>query len=207
MFRRTLFLSLFLSLLILISCHGVKVKPIPNADKIIIKAPKYKVGDEWQYTKGYFEKIIGFSDNYIITTSNLSKYYKGYRVYRDKNYTSVKILDAQGRSTDAPTGLKDLDFPLQIGKKWDQTLHLTVIKDGARSTYYNTFKIIAYEEITVKAGTFKAFRIRWRQNQIGTSWSGHLDMWWSPKVKNFIKRLVYVSKWVDNYELVSFKIN
>ena len=168
MYRLTCLVSSILTIFLLISCASVDVKPIVNAEKVVIGVPEYKAGDNWDYTNGYFKKVLGFENGLVITTSNLSKRCKNCKYYRDKNYTTVKVIDANGNPTEEPTGLKLLDFPLQVGKKWKQTITLRTISSGILSEYSNTFEILAYEEITVKAGSFKAFRIRWYQSQHGT---------------------------------------
>lgn len=204
MFRVTQISSIVLSLVLLASCSTVKVKPIPNAENVVIEVPEYKSGDRWNYTNGYFVEVLGFENELVVTTSNFSRWCKNCRYYRDRNYTTVRVLDANGKSTGESVGLKLLDFPLQVGKKWTQTITLREVSTGSVSTYSNSFSIVAFEEVTITAGIFRAFRIRWFQSQHGTEWSGHCDMWWSPDVKNFIKRSVYASKWFDDFELVSY---
>jgi hypothetical protein len=78
---------------------------------------------------------------------------------------------------------------------------------GGRSDYVNDYRIVAFEEVKTKAGTFKAYRINMRQDNAGPyrgSWQ--LDLWWSPEVRGFVKRRVYASGWVSDYELEAFSL-
>lgn len=64
------------------------------------------------------------------------------------------------------------DFPLEVGKTWAQDLMLTV--GGTNKTPMKVqWKVEAYEDVTVPAGTFKAWRVVFTDN-FGfkqTSWS------------------------------------
>ncbi len=55
------------------------------------------------------------------------------------------------------------DFPLEVGKTWTQDITLTV--GGATQTPMKAqWKVEAYEDVTVPAGTFKAWRIVFTDN-------------------------------------------
>lgn len=102
--------------------------------------------------------------------------------------------------------MKLLDFPLKVGKKWNETATLREVSTDLVTTVSNSFSVVAFEEVTIPAGTFRAFRIRLFQEDLGRKWSGSCDMWWSPDVKNFIKRSVYTTYWFDDFELASYNI-
>ncbi len=197
--------SIVLSLVLLTACNStVNIKPIPNAENVVIEVPEYKSGDRWNYTNGYFEEVLGYENELLVTTSTITSWCQNCRYYRDRNYATVRVLDANGRSTGGYVGMKLLDFPLKVGKKWDQTTTLREVSTGLLRTASNSFSIVAFEEVTVTAGIFRAFKIRLFQHYLDTPWSGSCDMWWSPDVKNFIKRSVYTIKWFDDFELVSY---
>jgi hypothetical protein len=64
------------------------------------------------------------------------------------------------------------DFPLEVGKAWTQDLMLTV--GGANKTPMKVqWKVEAYEDVTVPAGTFKAWRVVFADNfgYKQTTWS------------------------------------
>ena len=198
------------ALLVLAGCAGMETKtaPIAGAENIVVDAPTYKVGDEWRYTGGVFSQVIGFEGDLHITASNRDRFCQGCRYLLDRNGTVVKTLDAQGNPTQSATqGLKFLDFPLRVGKTWSQDIDLRQTSTGAMRPYSNTWKVEAYEEITVKAGTFKAFRIGWHQENRGPyGWSGDATFWWSPDVKAAVKSIAHTSDWFRPWELESYTL-
>jgi hypothetical protein len=70
---------------------------------------------------------------------------------------------------DPPLGY---DFPLEVGKTWTQDLMLTV-GGSAPIPMKAQWKVEAYEDVTVPAGTFKAWRVVFTDNfgYKQTTWS------------------------------------
>ncbi len=177
------------------------------AEDVSVSVPTFKIGDEWRYATG-FVRVIGFEGEEVITTSDLDPRCRDCKFFRDKNWTLVRALDAQGRPADVSTGLKLLDFPLYVGKEWNQEIELRSLTTGLPRIYRNEFKVMAYEEVTVKTGKFKAFRIAWVQKtrNVANPFVGHADLWWSPEVKNFVKRQVFTTRWLPDFELESYTL-
>ena len=60
--------------------------------------------------------------------------------------------------------------------------------------YQETFRVLGWEEVEVRAGKFKAIKLEYK---IETSWRGNMGWipggeskawyWYSPEVKNFVK--------------------
>ena len=70
----------------------------------------------------------------------------------------VAVLDPAGRPLmryDPPLGY---EWPLEVGKTWTQEITLTV-GAGTRIPMKAVWTVEAYEDVTVPAGTFKAWRI------------------------------------------------
>lgn len=95
------------------------------------------------------------------------------------------ILEGQ-RKDDKPSSkyspaLKMVDWPLQLGKAWSQdiTIELTT---GGRSTIKTKGEVVAYESVTVPAGTFMAYKIVFSMN--GTR---VLQYWYAPEVRNLVR--------------------
>lgn len=211
------FLISLLSVSLFISACAATVsapKPVPGAENIRIDAPSYRVGDEWRYSPGTFVRVVDLRDGLVVTESNTDQWCEGCRYFRDRNLVAVKILDAQGRPHEyamAGADLKLLDFPLYVGKAWSQDTKLRR-PSGVIVPYSSRVKVEAYEEVTVKAGTFKAFRISWELERAaaydpwGTPFHGKSAMWWSPEVRAFVKREVYSRWWGEGWELVSYTL-
>ena len=105
-------------------------------------------------------------------------------------------------------GWRYWDFPLTVGKKW--RLSGKGFVNGFNSDVKNytvDFKVEAYEDVTVTAGTFKAFRISrsWNRYQIqveSTNWSD--TVWFAPDVKATVKLARPTGDGVS--ELVSYSL-
>lgn len=63
------------------------------------------------------------------------------------------------------------DFPVQAGKEWKKTYQLT-LATGQILTADTSWKVESYEDVTVPAGTFKAFKITdiWSTGVVQTIW-------------------------------------
>lgn len=71
----------------------------------------------------------------------------------------VAVLDRNGRlmmSYDPPL---TYEWPLEVGKTWTQNLTLGIGANGATMPMTAHWKVEAYEDVTVPAGTFKAWRV------------------------------------------------
>ena len=79
-------------------------------------------------------------------------------------------------------------------------------------TYDHDFRVEGIEEITTPAGKFKAYKIYYNQTNRNSKRSGWIRFWYSPEVKNWIKRkaekVVYWEKtrWAKDAELVSYQL-
>jgi hypothetical protein len=94
-------------------------------------------------------------------------------------------LEIQGKG-DRPSmkfspAMKMLDWPLQVGKAWSQdiTIENTI---GNRGTVKTKVEVVAYESVTVPAGTFMAYKIVVSMNGTQT-----LQHWYAPEIRNWIR--------------------
>ena len=92
------------------------------------------------------------------------------------------MLGADGKpviSWDPPVGY---DWPLEVGKTWTKSYRMTIHPKNQTIPYDSTSKIEAYEDVTVPAGTFKAFKVS------SSSMLGESVMWFSPELGLFVKQ-------------------
>lgn len=75
------------------------------------------------------------------------------------------------------------EFPLEVGKSWTREQRMTIHAAKRTVTYSVTQKVEAYEDVTVPAGTFKAFRI-----SSETTLGDQGVTWFSPEHGIFIKQ-------------------
>jgi hypothetical protein len=173
-------------------------------------APIWNVGDswrhrysnrkEWQYTVERVEE-----DSYVV-----DDYYGGCKKYFDKK--TLRLV----AETD-PNGVKKpadsrwfIDFPIHPGKKWNKTFKGIPQGGFLEVNYLYEYKVISYEDTTVPAGTFKAFKIELKSTNYGGKFaSGKAYSWYSPEVKYIIKteyeKIPYFRENLDSY-LIKFNL-
>lgn len=147
------------------------------------EAPIWNVGDRWTYrtSSGKNWTIEVVDDKEDISIMKVGKEKIGY----DKNTLNEKfIIDEKGNKIRSPYwGRKLFNFPIFIGKNW------TDITTANGDNYLNEFKFIGVDEIDTPAGTFKGYKIYCKHtNMSNTTFTGHAIYWYSPQVKNWIKR-------------------
>lgn len=74
-------------------------------------------------------------------------------------------------------------FPLEVGKSWTREQRMTIHAAKRTVTYSLTQKVEGYEDVTVPAGTFKAFKI-----STATSLGDENLIWFSPELGIFVKQ-------------------
>jgi hypothetical protein len=74
------------------------------------------------------------------------------------------------------------DWPLTVGKTFTRKQNVLVHATKQTIAFESTWVVEAYEDVTVPAGTFKAFRVKYTDN-IGNE----AINWWSPQVQGNAK--------------------
>lgn len=79
------------------------------------------------------------------------------------------------------------DWPLEVGKSFKRKFRFTNHVTKQSFDIEATMTVQAYEDVTVPAGTFKAFRILYVEAPAGkSSWLENLS-WFSPEAGNWVK--------------------
>jgi len=164
--------------------------------------PTFSIGDEWTRSDGEVRRVVKITPDNVIVSGRL--HCPTCLTYYDKNLALIKVTQKNGAPVDAsvgvgripfvPTGTewKTFEFPLQPGKKWTSGAKGVVRNNVIIFSLVNTVE--AYEDVTTKAGTFKAFRIRRdvstsqpfnSQARGGPSWT--TTEWYSPSAKAVVK--------------------
>jgi hypothetical protein len=92
------------------------------------------------------------------------------------------ILSPDGKpliSYDPPL---DYDWPLVVGKTWTKSYKMTVIPKNQVIPFDATYKVEAYENVTVPAGAFKAFKVS------VTTISSQEVYWFAPELGIYAKQ-------------------
>ena len=149
-----------------------------------------KVGEWDDIYRGKEGNLLVFEDVY---------HGKFFKWYATEDLNTVKSV---GRKTefehDPHNGV--LNFPLSVGKKWTHYYTNTVGRNVAQRTAWAEVK--AYEQVTVPAGTFWAYRIERVNQRAGVPQPAYETYWYSPEVKFFVKYFSREFGW--EYELVKY---
>ncbi len=119
--------------------------------------------------------VVGFSDGTITSVHNKT------------NRNWIANLSYGREETSASPDDGTFSWPLEVGKSWTASY---IYRDHVQGKVFNpvtaTWKVTAYEDVTVPAGTFKAFRLEsFPGRNMGTTFT----LWWAPEVKLIVKRV------------------
>jgi len=177
-------------------------------------APKYAVGDTWKADNGWTALVRKVDPDGNVLFGGWLGFIGGAPAYswRDGAVEEVgaTIENVTGRRWTVLTGSgwQFLSFPLEVGKEWHSSgegYGLAPDGRGQRHQYFTiNCKVWSYEDVTTKAGTFKAFKmtIQWNVLTPGYSFRNDHTFWWAPKVKFMIKERSPVRDW----EMASYRV-
>jgi DUF3108-like len=98
------------------------------------------------------------------------------------SFLGIFVGDKPIMTWDPPMGF---DWPLEVGKTSTRNYRLTIHAKNQTVPFQLTQKVEAYEDVTVPAGTFKAFKIS------SSSTLGEESMYWySPELGIFVKQIL-----------------
>ena len=147
----------------------------PSAER-----PTYKVGERWYRSDGAFELTRIENGRYVFSagpsreihlTQNLGVAY----IRSDPHYNRM----------DPPL---DFSWPMRVGQFGSgYTSWRWALRPEGISGYLMHWKVQAYEDVTVTAGTYKAFRIELNAEAPGGGWKRALRIWYAPEVRQFVK--------------------
>lgn len=111
---------------------------------------------------------------------------QGDTAFDPKTHANMASLDPEGKATmvfDPPVGYQ---WPLQVGKTWTSKHTVTTPATGRSVPLEVNWKVEAWEDVTVPAGTFKAYKVVTTNNlgEAETRWTAPAVGVWT------VKRLV-----------------
>jgi hypothetical protein len=187
-------MSRFLGLVALIYCIFVAVNTFAQD----AARPDIHLADRWswQHTNGLanerdftqIEDVIEVSESEIRTRVRIKgKPSNGIATYT-REWNPIDISSAQYSPY-----LKDFAFPLEVGKKWDGTADKMLFSNGKHGKFHLKGEVVAFEKITVPAGTFDAYKINVVLDATGTDEDANIgntveSFWYAPSVKQCVKR-------------------
>ena len=97
----------------------------------------------------------------------------GGSAFDPKTHANMATLDAEGKATmvfDPPVGFQ---WPMQVGKTWTSKHTVTKPATGRSVPLEVNWKVEAWEDVTVPAGTYKAYKVVTTNNfgEVETRWT------------------------------------
>lgn len=172
--------------------------------------PIWKVGDEWHYAY----KSPSDSGSYVWSVDRIEML-DGVPHYVIKSGTR-EILD---RVSDLASSLERVDgvvvlretparpayaWPLTVGKTWEQAHRQERPVDRTTTERKSIWTVESEETVAVLAGTFRTFKITWRNKNTGAL---IYEMWYAPSVKQWVKIREVLTNGVREREMMRFKLN
>jgi len=191
-----------------------------------IEAPVWNVGDKWVFDREGPMEVIGCDARwYSVKFSEgiFPKDASGIAVFERTTLNVKYLLEKDKRKDYRGFRKKILNFPLTLGKQWKDLFQQDELSAMAQvaAEYKETFRVLGWEEVQVRAGKFKAIKLEYKiekSMRIVSGWSPFGESkawyWYSPEVKNFVKcqyEKVYIEG-IDekgarrDWELVSYEL-
>jgi hypothetical protein len=163
-----------------------------NPDK-----PDIHVGDRWswQHTNGLanemdftqIQDIVEVSANEIRTRVRVKGKPGSAIATYTREWNPIDVVSARY----APY-LKDFAFPLEIGKKWEGNADKMLFSNGKHGKFSLKGEVVAFEKVTVPAGTFDAYKINVVLDASSTDEDANIGntietYWYVPSVKRYVK--------------------
>ncbi|HWP38034.1 MAG TPA: hypothetical protein VNL18_10825 [Gemmatimonadales bacterium] len=177
-----------------------------STESPVAERPTWTPGDSWTYraVDGSYTFEQRFVGETTFENQPALHIVRGrYDMYFSKDFGFI-ARELNGRVVRRMTPPTDHPWPLKVGKTWywsgtwedtERTLQ--------RYIYSDVWTVERYEEVTVPAGTFKAFKIVRRVP--GTN--AYDEIWFSPQVKSIVKSRGSSAAGTYDEELVSYKVH
>ena len=161
-------------------------------------APVWNVGDKWIFSnKGTIEVISADENSYTLKFSDditISHRWGLNTIIFDKD-TLYRIYTIEGdnRKEYTKSSRRMFNFPFSPGKQWEDvfTAKPVATHRDFDINYYESFRVLGWEDIEVKAGKFKAIKLEvitgHTQQKDAQEFESVTLFWYSPEVKYFVK--------------------
>jgi len=177
-----------------------------------VNAPTWNIGDKWNLGQDVIITVASADDS-----SYSLKYSIGGRdsiiVYEKPSLNRLYYMARDKRIKYEGRNKKLFNFPMEVGKSWQDKYVVKPSALGAQeTTYIETFTPLGWEETTVAAGKFKAVKLEYSQEKLGQAANqpkGKVWYWYSPDVKYMLKCQYEKSDYweeTSDWELNSFQI-
>jgi hypothetical protein len=165
-----------------------------------IDVPIWNVGDKWVFDREGPVEVTGRDARYYSVQFSGGIFPKGASgiALFERSTLNVKyMLESDQRKEYRGFRKKILNFPLTLGKQWKDLYQRDEYGSGwgnmVAAEYQETFRVLGWEEVEVRAGKFKAIKLEYKietfVRELGWTPRGEFKAfyWYSPEVKNFVK--------------------
>ena len=180
-----------------------------------IEAPVWNIGDRWSFAGHFPMSVINADENSYIAKV-LTRAGESIYIYDKSSLNILYSVEGDRRIEFKGVHKRRLNFPFEIGKSWkDISMRKTLHQKAAHEyVYYDTYTVLGWEDIEVRAGKYKALKIEYKEERVEDKLSrktkeGKAWFWYSPTVKYLIKcKLEENPFWIgyNDWELTSFKL-
>jgi hypothetical protein len=167
-----------------------------------IEGPVWNVGDKWVFDREGPVEVTGRDAQcYSVQFSGgiFPKDASGIAIFERSTLNVKYMLEGDQRKEYRGFRKKILNFPLTLGKQWKDLYQRDELGAGLRGQivsieYQETFRVLGWEEVEVRAGKFSAIKLEYKietSSRGGIGWIPRGESkawyWYSPEVKNFVK--------------------
>jgi uncharacterized caspase-like protein len=171
---RTLCTFAPLALLAVVVCPGPAPAQTPRAER-----PTFTLGEKWIRSDGLFELIRVEKDLYVFSAR------PKWEIHLTKDLGFARVQ--RGDNVFELNPPLEFTWPLEVGKSgFQNSTWQTPSTSGRSFPIKMAWKVTAYEDVQVFAGTFKAFAIHVTFTRMdGTQYENRL--WYAPEARQFVK--------------------
>lgn len=173
-----------------------------------VMVPVWNVGDWWEYAykspsdSGSYVwsvdrlEVLDGTQHYVIKSGTREIFYRASDLA-----SSIERVDGVVVLRHTPARMS-YSWPLAPGKVWDQDTRDERPVDRQTTNRKSTWAVEGEETVTVPAGSFRTFKIVWRNRNTSALL---YEMWYAPAVKQWVKIREVLANGVRERELVGFK--
>ena len=155
--------------------QGVVEKPTPKVGDLWEFQQSVKVGSGGESSQPWSRKVSEILPDRITMVGGAGVSFP--------SDASLNPIDPKG----AEYSVMTYKFPMGVGNEWKYTARAGPTGQLERT---GSYKVAAFEAVTVPAGTFDCFRVEgeWQVNGAGYSGRGSETYWYCPKISYVAKR-------------------
>ena len=178
-----------------------------------LEAPVWNAGDKWSLTGDVTITVVNADEsNYAV--KYLTSGGEATLICEKSSLNRLYSMDRTKRVKYEGRNRRLLNFPLEIGKSWEDKFTVKPAALGAQEiTYLETFTVLGWEEIEVGAGKFRTLKLEYKQETLGQPGGrpkqGKAWYWYSPDVKYMVKCQYEKGDYWDeiyDWELIAFTL-